>query len=150
MPACAPGWMDTDLAALVDGVGRGFTVLCCGVEAQVLHAIGAVVGSTGLVLLAERDPTADSAWRAVRCDPPVAIPVRSHVIDAAVVATTDRLPELAAELRRVLVPAGDLRVLTPMRTVDDVDAALRSADIRPLRRVLVVADEWFVLVARGP
>jgi hypothetical protein len=143
--------MAADLAAAtLGGAGRGSTVLCLGVAEPVLQAVAAVTGSTGLVLLVGPDPTPGTAWRPVRCDPPAAIPVRSHVIDAALVATTDRLPDLAAELRRVLAPGGDLRVLTPVSYVDEVDTALRSADIRPLRRVTVAADGLLVLVAHGP
>jgi hypothetical protein len=135
---------------LTGGAGRGSTVLCLGVPEPVLQALAAITGDTGLVLLIGPDPPPGAPWRPVRCDPPAAIPIRSHVIDAAVVAATDRLPELSAELRRVLAPGGDVRVLTPASVADEVDAALRAADIRTLRRESILESGSVVMIARGP
>lgn len=150
MPGSTPGSMDADLAAVTGGVGRGFTVLCCGVETPVLDAVAAAAGATGLVVLVGRNPTPGSAWRAVRCEPAAAIPVRSHVIDAAVVAGMDRLSELVAELRRVLAPRAELRLRVSTTDADWVELLLHAAGLRPLRRVILPLGEHVVLVARAP
>ena len=131
------------IAALTAGSGRGFTVLCLIPEAGLLRALAATAGPTGLVLAAAPAPPAGEGWSAVRCDPAEAIPVRAHVIDAAVLAQTPDLPAVAEEVRRVLVPAGDVRLI--VAGPEQPDAALTGAGIRPLRR-----DPSGVLVCRGP
>jgi hypothetical protein len=141
---------DPATTALIGGAGRGSTVLCLGAGEPVLQAVAAIAGGTGLVLLVGPDPTPGTAWRPVRCDPPAAIPVRSHVIDAAVVATADRLPELVAELRRVLAPRADLRLQVSLTDADSTDSVLHAAGFRPLQHVILAPDEPVVLVTRAP
>ncbi|MGH2584224.1 MAG: hypothetical protein ACRDJE_04860 [Dehalococcoidia bacterium] len=127
---------------LVAGCGRGFTVLCTLSDTALLDALGTIAGSTGLVLAVGPAPPAGSAWAAVRCDPAHAIPLRSHVVDAAVIQEAADLADLAEEVRRVLVPGGDVRVL--LTNGDDATSALESASIR------VVEHGAGVLIARGP
>ena len=130
------------LTALVDGCGRGFTVLCTIADAGLLGALAAVAGPTGLVVAAGETPPHGETWSAVRCDPAASIPLRSHVVDAAVIEESERLADVAEEVRRVLVPGGDVRVW--LSGDDDAEAALEAAAIRPLR---LTGD---VLIARGP
>ena len=140
------------IALLVGGCGRGYTVVCTVTDAAVLAALAAVTGSTGLVLALADAPLVGTSWAAVRCDPAAAMPVRSHVTDMAVIAAVDRVPELAAEVRRVLVPGGDVRLLLPgdADAVDAAETALRSTAIRPLRRIQSPNATVAVLIARGP
>jgi hypothetical protein len=130
--------------ALADGAGRGFTVLCTIPDAALLSALADIAGSTGLVLAASPEPPAGSGWHAIRCQPASAIPVRSHVVDTAVIAADGRLEELAGEVRRALAPGGDLRVLLGGSDPDTVAAALDHADISPLET------KGGVLIGRGP
>jgi hypothetical protein len=127
---------------LVDGCGRGFTALCTIQDAALLAALASAAGATGLVVVAGREPVAGEGWQTIRCEPARAIPVRSHVIDAVVIEASGDLPDVAVEVRRMLVPAGDVRVL--LAGGPDVESALAEAAIRPIRRV------EGVLIARGP
>jgi hypothetical protein len=127
---------------LTDGCGRGFTVLCTIRDTDLLALLASIAGSTGMVVAAGREPTTGDAWQTVRCVPALGIPVRSHVIDTAVIAATADLADVAEEVRRALVPGGDVRVL--LTGTADVEAAIRGAAIEPLRR------EAGVVVARGP
>lgn len=127
---------------LSDGCGRGFTVLCTMRNRVLLASLASIAGATGLVVAAGRAPAMGELWQAVRCDPALGIPVRSHVIDAAVIAENADLGDVAGEVRRVLAPGGDVRVL--LTGTADAGAALRDAAIEPLRQ------EAGVLVARGP
>lgn len=135
-------------AALVAGCGRGFTVLCTIEDVELLNALAAVAGGTGWVIAAGPAPPAGGPWAAVRCDPATAIPVRSHVIDAAIITGGERLPELAEEVRRVLVPAGDVRVL--VRRATDPETALGSASIRVVDRSSTPDQGEWVVIGRGP
>jgi len=132
------------LAALTGGCGRGLTVLCTVPDTGLLAALAALAGATGLLLAAGLEPAADERWAAVRCDPTRALPLRAHVVDAVVLADAGALSDLAEEVRRVLVPGGDVRVLLG-GDVDSVESALRDASIRPLRQ-----EAGAVLIARGP
>ena len=127
---------------LTDGCGRGFTVLCTIRDVDLLVSLASIAGATGLVVAAGREPVTGDAWGAVRCDPALGIPVRSHVIDTAVVAGKHDLVDVVDEVRRVLVPGGDVRVL--LREVADVRRALRGAAIEP------VGQQAGVLIGRGP
>jgi hypothetical protein len=131
------------LAALADGCGRGFTVLCTIPDPGLLDALAAIAGPTGLVLAIGRQPPVGPQWSAVRCDPAVATPLRSHIVDAAVLMATPELSRLAEEVRRTLVPGGDVRVL--LGGIADVAVALADASIRTLR-----VEACGVLVGRGP
>lgn len=127
---------------LTDGCGRGYTVLCGLGDVNLLASLASIAGATGLVIAASRAPVMGDLWQAVRCDPALGIPVRSHVIDTAVIAETADLVDVADEVRRVLVPGGDARVL--LTGAVDARAALRGAGIKPL------GQQAGVLVARGP
>jgi hypothetical protein len=127
---------------LIGGCGRGLTVLSTMQDVDVLRSLASIAGATGMVIAAGTEPAIGDTWQAVRCVPAEAIPVRSHVVDAAVIVETADLHEVAAEVRRALAPGGDLRVF---RTgTADVEAALSGAAIRPLRQ------QAGVLIARGP
>jgi hypothetical protein len=115
------------LAALTSGCGRGYTVLCTIPDAGLLDTLAAIAGTVGLVLAAGIEPIAGPGWSAVRCDPAVAIPLRSHIVDAAVLVGTPELSRLAGELRRTLVPGGDVRVLLDGEA--DAVAALAEAAV---------------------
>jgi len=130
------------LDLLVAGCGRGFTVLCTLSDTALLDTLGTTVGVTGLVLAVGPAPPAGGTWAAVRCDPARALPLRSHVVDAAVIQERAELADIAEEVRRALVPGGDVRVL--LANGDDASPALESASIRPLQRRAAV------LIARGP
>jgi hypothetical protein len=130
------------LETLTGGVGRGFTVLCTIQDVALLSSLAAIAGPTGLLIAGGPAPVADRRWSSVRCVPAQAIPVRSHVVDAAVIAGSDDLAVVAEEVRRVLVPFGDVRVLLTGAGV--IEAALLGASIRPLRT------ESSVTIARGP
>jgi hypothetical protein len=127
---------------LTDGCGRGFTVLCTVQDMELLTSLSAIAGATGLVVAAGREPMMGDTWGAVRCDPALGIPVRSHVIDTAVIAETADLADVAQEVRRVLVPGGDVRVL--LSGTADAGTALRGAAIEPVRQ------QAGVLIGRGP
>jgi hypothetical protein len=127
---------------LTDGCGRGYTVLCTMRNMDLLASLASIAGVTGLVVAVGQAPVMGNMWQAIRCDPALGIPVRSHVIDAAVIAETADLADVAEEVRRVLAPGGDVRVL--LTGTADAAAALRGAAITPLRQ------EAGVLVARGP
>ena len=131
------------MTALVDGCGRGFTVLCTVPDATFLGALASLAGPTGLVLAAGPEPPTGPGWAAVRCDPAAGIPLRSHIVDAAVLLQTPDLPRLAEEARRTLVPDGDVCVLLN----GDADAAAAMADAS-IRTLAVTASG--VLVGRGP
>ncbi len=137
--------MGDDLrTVLAGGCGRGFTVLCTVMDSDLLSLVARIAGATGMVIAAARDPAAGADWAAVRCDPARAVPLRSHIVDAAVLKVTEDLADVAEEVRRVLVPGGDVRVLAS----DEggvAEAALLGAMIRPLRR-----DPSGVVVAQGP
>jgi hypothetical protein len=105
-------------------------------------SLAAIAGMTGLVVTAGREPAIGEGWQGVRCDPALGIPVRSHVIDAAVIVENADLADVAEEVRRVLAPGGDVRVR--LTGTADVGAALRDAGIEPLRQ------QAGVLVGRGP
>ncbi|MGD9891593.1 MAG: hypothetical protein AB7R89_17515 [Dehalococcoidia bacterium] len=130
------------VTVLTDGCGRGFTVLCTIREIELLASLASIAGPTGLVIAGGREPAPGDTWRPVRCAPALGIPVRSHVIDTAVIAATADLAEMADEVRRVLVPGGDVRVL--LVGAADAGAVLRDAAIEPLRQ------DSGVLIARGP
>lgn len=130
------------LGVLVDGAGRGYTVLCTISEPALLTALAAAAGATGLVIAAGSAPSAGAGWTAVRCAVEQAIPVRSHVVDAAVIVETPEMESVADEVRRVLVPGGDVRVL--FRDEAGAAGALRGAAIA------AISTEAGVLIARGP
>lgn len=133
------------LAALTAGCGRGLTVLCTIADAVLLAALARIAGPTGLVIAAGADPAAGGAWSAVRCEPVRSLPLRSHVVDAAVLVASADLPDVAEEVRRTLAPGGDVRVLLAERPAsEEAAAALRAAGIRP-RTV-----EAGVMLAHGP
>ena len=137
--------MEDDLrTVLAGGCGRGFTVLCTVMDSDLLSLVARVAGATGMVIAAAREPAAGADWAAVRCDPARAVPLRSHIVDAAVLKETEDLADVAEEVRRVLVPGGDVRVLAS-DAGDVAEAALLAAMIRPLRR-----DPSGVVVAQGP
>jgi len=127
---------------LTDGCSRGFTILCTVGDMALLASLASIAGTTGLVIAAGREPSPSVAWGAVRCDPALGIPVRSHVIDTAVVVETDALADVAEEVRRVLVPGGDVRVL--LAGTVDAEAVLRGAAIEPVRQ------QAGVLIGCGP
>ena len=131
-------------AALSAGTGGGFTVLCTVPDPVLLLALVDAAGATGLVMSVGRVVPAGGPWRAVRCDPTTAIPLRSHIVDAAIMLVEDDLEAIAAEVRRVLAPGGDVRVVLDGADREAVVAALASARIQP-RGV-----SSGVLIARGP
>lgn len=133
------------------GCGRGSTALSTVMDAALLQRLAQIVGATGLVIAASDPPLSGSAWAAVRCHAGIAVPLRSHCVDAAVIQAGPELDRVAEEVRRALVPRGDVRVkLTNGEGAERaaVEAALRSANI--------IARHWFegrasvVLAARGP
>lgn len=130
------------IAALADGCGRGYTVLCTLPDADLLAALAALAGPTGLVLAVGRQPPAGPRWSAVRCDL-ADIPLRSHIVDAAVLIQTPELTAQAGEIRRALTPGGGVRVL--LHGSGDAAAALAEASIRTIR-----VEPDGVLVGRGP
>jgi len=131
-----------DIDALTNGSGRGFTVLCTIAEKSLLASLASIAGATGMVVAAGREPAIGDPWLAVRCEPALGIPLRSHVVDAAVIAEGADLADVAVEVRRVLVPGGDVRVL--LTGMVDAMAALSEAAIDRMRQ------EARVLIARGP
>jgi hypothetical protein len=135
-------WEPAIVQLLTDGAGRGYTVLCTVQDRSLLGALAAQTRPTGLLIVAGYSPMPDPDWECVRCDPARSIPIRSHVIDAAVLVETADMTGLAEETRRVLVPGGDVRVLT----TDDsgVEDALSGTSIRTVRT------DGRVLIARGP
>ena len=135
---------DDLLTVLADGCGRGFTVLCTVTDPDLLSLLASVAGATGMVIAAAREPATGGDWAALRSDPAKGIPLRSHIVDAAVLRETADLAEVAEEVRRLLVPGGDVRVLAS-DAGDVAAAALLGAMIRPLRR-----DPSGVVVAQGP
>lgn len=145
MPVCAPACMEAEsLVALTAGTGRGFTVLCAIPNPTLLQALGDAAGATGLVVAVGRILPAGGSWRAVRCDTTAAIPLRSHIVDAAIMLVEAELEAVAAEVRRVLAPGGDVRVLLGGADREVIEAALAPARIRP-RGV-----SSGILIARGP
>lgn len=158
VPAMHPDLVHT----LVADCGRGFTALCTIANPIVLAQLAAKVQATGLALFASNAIAVPvhavetrGTWASVRCDPTRALPLRSHIIDAAVVAAGPSpavCADLAHEVRRVLVPRGAVRVLCDggadrARVAAYVDA-LQAAAIRVLRQE--TQGNAFVLVARGP
>jgi hypothetical protein len=127
---------------IIGGCGRGLTVLSTMQDADVLRSLASIAGATGMVIAAGTEPVIGDGWQAVRCIPTEAIPVRSHIVDAAVVVETADLAGVASEIRRALAPGGDLRVF--LTGTADVEAALSGAAIRPLRQ------QAGILIARGP
>lgn len=143
---------DEDLfRALIEGGGRGSTVLCTIMDRRLLGELATVTGPTGLVLAAGGQPCSGDEWRAIRCAPVDAMPLRSHVVDATVIEAGPAFGLLVEEVRRVLAPHGDLRV----RLAGGGDAARAQVD-----EVLTTAGftprRWCeggaaaVLAARGP
>lgn len=130
------------IETLAGGVGRGFTVLCTIEDVALLSSLAAIAGPTGLLIAAGPTTVMGREWSGVRCQPGQAIPVRSHVVDAAVVEESEDLAAVAEEVRRVLVPGGDVRVL--ITGADMIEAALHGSSIRPL------GSENGVVIARGP
>lgn len=131
-------------AALTAGAGRGFTVLCTVPDSELLQTLADAAGATGLVVAVGPLVPSGGAWRAVRCDLVTALPLRSHIVDAAIIRVEAELEAITGEVRRVLAPGGDVRVLLGGANRDAVEAALAPARIRP-RGV-----SSGVLVARGP
>jgi hypothetical protein len=140
----ASGLSGDAIAALTDGCGRGFTVLCTITDTGPLETLASIAGPMGLVLAMGREPPVGLGWTAVRCDPATAIPLRSHIVDATVLVEMPDLASLAGEVRRVLVPGGDVRVLLA-GDAKAAAAALADASIRTLR-----VEASGVLVGRGP
>ena len=142
--------MHPDLvAALTAGAGRGFTVIGTLAEPDVLIALTDAAGATGLVLALGPSPAAGGGWQAVCCVPAVSIPLRSHLVDAAVLSADQAFEEVAGEVRRVLAPGGDVRVLV-RGAAGQAETALRAASIRPQRVVDFPALAASVVIARGP
>jgi hypothetical protein len=128
------------VALLVGGAGRGLTVLCTIQEPALLAALASIVGPMGVVIAAGAEPVSGDGWSAVRCAPARAIPLRSHVVDAAVIAETAEVEDLVDEVRRAIAPGGEVRVL--LTGAGDAGAALRGASLRRQRV------EGHVLIAR--
>lgn len=139
------------MRALSDGAGAGFTGLVVSpraVDQALLVALAGLVGPSGLVLHAGPRPARGEGWRALRCDPAAGIPVRSHIADFAVVIGAVGLGDVAAEVRRVLAPRGDARVLVAGAGAAAIEALADVGLIAPRR--LDAGADGIVLVARGP
>jgi len=134
---------DEQRALLAAGCGRGFTIVCLLADTMLLDRLAAIAGTTGRVIAAGPEPSIGVGWATLRCNPGHAIPIRAHVVDAALLPDSDDLAAVAEETRRVLTPGGDVRVLT--RDAAGTRAALATASIRTLS-----IDACGVLVARGP
>lgn len=138
------------VAALLGDVGRGFTVLCTSADPLLLARIACEAGATGLLLAVGSAPPSGAQWHALRADP-AALPLRSHIVDAAILdCTRARLSEQAAEeTRRALVPGGALRVLVNDEG-EAVERALSDAALRTVGWLRIGKSRQVVLVARGP
>jgi hypothetical protein len=130
---------------LTTGIARGFTVLCLGEIAALLSSIVASAGPTGLVVVAgEQRAETRPDRHALRCSAE-ALPLRSHVVDAAVVIGVEVTDGVTAEVRRALVPGGDARFLL-VRPASD--ALFEDAGLSIRERVATADGD--VVVVRGP
>lgn len=141
---------------LLEAAGRGMTVLVLGAaDPALLTALAVATGPTGLVcaLSTPRDlwppaPGTGAVW--LRASP-LAVPIRSHVVDLLAIMPSPEDEEpgaLVEEARRLLAPGGVLRALTTVaaayRLVGELHAAaFRDAESIALGRFLGVR-------ARGP
>jgi hypothetical protein len=155
MTGCSPASIPASAVALLTaGTGRGSTVLALGHDAELWSALVGATGATGLVVSAGSvaPAAADARARFLRCRPEQSIPIRSHVIDAAVIDARGAVildDALADEVRRVLAPRGDARLLCLCDDAARSAAALAAASLRVRDRV-DAGGGLVVLIGRGP
>lgn len=135
------------IAEVAATCGRGYTVLCTVADTDLLAALAAAAGPTGLVLALGTEPPPGKAWSAVRCRPDLSIPMRSHVVDLAVITDAPDPAGLSEEVRRALAPGADVRVVT-RSPAENVEEALSGASISALRTT--GWDGVHLIAARGP
>lgn len=121
-----------------EGTVRGATVLVLGrVGAAAIGPVVSAVGPAGLVVvIAHENGHRDVAGAAAVCAEYAALPIASHVVDraAALLGDVDMrdFPVIAEELRRVLAPGGDARLVLPAGHTRTALAFLRTAGLRSL------------------
>lgn len=134
------------LDALSSDVVSGATVLCLLPCAALVEGLQRAAGPMGVVIVAAARPPRTA--QAVRCDPDVALPLRSHVIDLALVDALTMTPVRVDEIRRALAPRAEARILV----VGHRDGALQMLWDAGLiaRHVLQLDHDSRIVFARGP